>query len=50
MATAEALLLALENPELRARAAAINLERLSQKAEVNLVRTQMEVFYQRLIG
>ncbi|MEN4041683.1 MAG: glycosyltransferase [Anaerolineaceae bacterium] len=49
-ATAEALLLAAGSPELRARAAAVNLERLAARAEVNLVRTQMEVFYQRLAG
>jgi hypothetical protein len=48
-AAADALLLAAENPDLRTRAAGINLERLS-RAEVNLVRSQMEVFYQRLPG
>jgi glycosyltransferase involved in cell wall biosynthesis len=49
-ATAEALLLAVENPELRLNAATINLERLAARADVDLVRTQMEVFYQRLAG
>ncbi|HSV85116.1 MAG TPA: glycosyltransferase [Levilinea sp.] len=48
--TAEALLLAAGSAELRERAAAANLERLAVRAEVNLVRTQMEVFYQRLAG
>jgi glycosyltransferase involved in cell wall biosynthesis len=46
---ADALVLAAENTQLRARAAEINLQRLS-RAEVNLVRSQMEVFYQRLAG
>jgi glycosyltransferase involved in cell wall biosynthesis len=48
-ATADALLLAAENPDLRASAAEMNLERL-RRADINLVRTQMEVFYQRLAG
>jgi hypothetical protein len=48
-AAADALVLAAENTQLRARAAEINLQRLS-RAEVNLVRSQMEVFYQRLAG
>jgi glycosyltransferase involved in cell wall biosynthesis len=47
---AEALLLAIEKPELRQKAAGINLDRLAGRAEINLVRTQMEVFYQRLAG
>jgi glycosyltransferase involved in cell wall biosynthesis len=49
-ATAEALLMAIDHPEMRQNAAGINLERLASRAEIKLVRTQMEVFYQRLAG
>jgi glycosyltransferase involved in cell wall biosynthesis len=45
---AEAALLALEKPELRARASEINLNLICERAEVGLVRSQMEVFYRRL--
>jgi len=48
-ALAEALLLALERPGLRKRAAERNLEIIRQRAEVNLVRSQIQVFYQRLL-
>jgi glycosyltransferase involved in cell wall biosynthesis len=47
-ALAEAVLLALEKPELRARAAELNLDLIRQRAEVGLVRSQIEVFYRRL--
>lgn len=46
---AEAVRLALENPELRQQAARINLDIIRQRAEVNLVRAQVEVFYQGLV-
>jgi len=46
---AEAVLAALEKPELRARAADINLDLVRQRAEVGLVRSQIEIFYQRLV-
>jgi glycosyltransferase involved in cell wall biosynthesis len=45
---AEALLLALENNTLRSKAAEINMQQVRERAEVNLVRSQVEVFYQRL--
>jgi glycosyltransferase involved in cell wall biosynthesis len=45
---AEAVLLALEKPELRNRAAELNLDLIRQRAEVGLVRSQIEVFYRRL--
>lgn len=45
---AEAILLALDQPELRTRAAEINSEIVRQRAEVSLVRSQLQVFYNRL--
>jgi hypothetical protein len=42
-------LLALEHPELRSSAAEANLKIIQQHAEVNLVRSQIQVFYKRLI-
>jgi hypothetical protein len=47
-ALAEALILALENPAMRTRAAELNLEIIRQRAEISLVRAQLEVFYQRI--
>lgn len=49
-AVAEAFLLALENPELRRKAAEINLELIRQRAEISQVRAQLEVFYQWVWG
>jgi glycosyltransferase involved in cell wall biosynthesis len=46
-ALAEAILLALDQPQLRSRAAEINLNQIRQRAEVNMVRAQVEVYYQR---
>ena len=47
-ALAEALILALENPAMRTRAAELNLEIIRRRAETSLVRAQLEVFYQRV--
>lgn len=47
---AEAFLLALEQPELRLRAAAINLDCIRERAEISRVRAQLEVFYQWVWG
>jgi glycosyltransferase involved in cell wall biosynthesis len=44
---AEAVILALENPSLRETARDRNRELVRQRAEVNLVRAQMKVFYQQ---
>jgi glycosyltransferase involved in cell wall biosynthesis len=44
---AEAVILALENPSLREKARDRNRELVRQRAEVNLVRAQMKVFYQQ---
>lgn len=49
-ALAEALILALENPTMRTHAAELNLEIIRQRAEMNLVHAQLEVFYQRIKG
>jgi hypothetical protein len=49
-ALAEALILALENPTMRTHAAELNLEIIRKRAETNLVRAQLEVFYQRIKG
>lgn len=49
-AVAEAFLLALESPDLRARAAELNLDLIHRRAEVSTVRAQMEVFYQWVWG
>jgi len=48
-ALAEAVLEALEKPEMRLKAREINLALIRERAEVNLVRSQMEVFYRRLV-
>jgi glycosyltransferase involved in cell wall biosynthesis len=45
---AEALHLALERAPLRAHAAEINQQLIRERAEVNLVRSQVQVFYQRV--
>ena len=45
---AEALAAALDRPGLRSSAAEINLRLIQQRAEANLVRSQVQVFYQRL--
>jgi glycosyltransferase involved in cell wall biosynthesis len=47
-AVAEAILLALDNPELRSAAAEVNQAVVQQRAETGLVRAQTEVFYQRI--
>lgn len=47
-ALAEAVLIALNQPELRAAAAEQNFRLVSERAEIGLVRAQIEVFYQRL--
>ena len=47
---AEALLLAFDNPGLRQSAAEHNLELIRERAEVNYVRAQAQVFYERLVG
>lgn len=49
-ALAEALLFALERHELRQRAAEINLEIVRERAEINYIRTQTEIFYQSIIS
>ncbi|HWQ45213.1 MAG TPA: glycosyltransferase [Longilinea sp.] len=49
-ALADAIILALENPGLRATAAERNLQIIAEKAETNLVRAQVQVFYQSLIN
>lgn len=49
-ALAEALLLALEHPELRSTAAEINQRIIRERAEANLVRAQVQVFYQQVLG
>lgn len=46
---AEAILTAIENPALRSSAAEINLDLIRRRAEMNLVRSQVEVFYRRLV-
>lgn len=45
---ADALLLALENPQLGRQAAEINLNLIRERAEIGLVRAQLQVFYQRV--
>jgi glycosyltransferase involved in cell wall biosynthesis len=47
---AEAVLLALDQPTLRSAAAEANLEIIRSRAETGFVRSQMEVFYRRVIG
>ena len=49
-ALAEAVLLALQNQKLRSEAAELNLALIQQRGEVGLVRTQVEVFYQRVLA
>jgi glycosyltransferase involved in cell wall biosynthesis len=49
-ALAEAVLIALDRPELRAAAAEKNRRIVSERAESSMVRAQIEVFYQRLAG
>ncbi len=49
-ALAEAVLLALEHPNLRVAAGEKNMRLVSERAEANLVRAQIEVFYQRMAG
>ncbi|MCC6147526.1 MAG: glycosyltransferase family 4 protein [Anaerolineaceae bacterium] len=44
---AAAVILALEDPALRTRAAELNLELISSRAEISLVRAQIETFYRR---
>ncbi len=48
-ALADAVLQALDRPELRLKAKEINLGLIRERAEVNLVRSQIEVFYRRLV-
>jgi glycosyltransferase involved in cell wall biosynthesis len=48
-ALAEAVLLALDNPELRSNATELNLEIIRSRAESGLVRTQVECFYRRFV-
>jgi glycosyltransferase involved in cell wall biosynthesis len=48
-ALAEALVLALENPDLREQAAEANRSIIQERAELNLVRSQIAVFYERLL-
>jgi glycosyltransferase involved in cell wall biosynthesis len=47
-ALAEALLLALENNNLRSSAAEINQRLIRERAETNLVRTQLQSFYEQV--
>jgi glycosyltransferase involved in cell wall biosynthesis len=47
-ALAEAVLLALDHPELRSAAAEMNLKIVSERAEVGTARAQVQVFYQRI--
>ncbi|HNT54147.1 MAG TPA: glycosyltransferase family 4 protein [Anaerolineaceae bacterium] len=47
---AEALVLALNNPPLRKRAAEINLDLVTRRAELQYSRAQMQVFYQQLVA
>jgi glycosyltransferase involved in cell wall biosynthesis len=47
-ALAEALLLALEHPELRARAAEINQQLVAERAEVGAIRVRLADFYQNI--
>ncbi len=49
-ALAEAVLAALNRPELRASAAETNMRLVAERAEAGMVRAQIEVFYQRLAG
>ncbi len=49
-ALADAIVTALGAPALRASAAEANLEIICQRADVDLVHSQMEVFYQQVLG
>lgn len=49
-ALADALVVALDNPDLLAGAAEKNLQIIRQRAEAGMVRAQIEIFYQRLAG
>jgi len=49
-ALADALVVALDSPELLAGAAEKNLQLVRQRAEAGMVRAQIEIFYQRLVG
>lgn len=49
-ALADALLTALEHPELRTAAAGINQKLIRERAEVNLVRAQMQIFYEQVLA
>ncbi len=49
-ALAEAIITALNNPALRCAAAEANLEIIRQRADANLVRSQMEAFYEQVLG
>jgi glycosyltransferase involved in cell wall biosynthesis len=46
---AKAVLLALGQPDLRKTAAEFNLRLIRERAETNLVRSQIQVFYQRFV-
>lgn len=48
-ALAEAVLLALESPDLRSKAADTNLEIIRSRAESGMVQTQIECFYRRFV-
>jgi len=47
-ALADALVVALDNPDMLASAAEKNLQLIRQRAEAGMVRAQIEIFYQRL--
>ncbi len=49
-ALADAVVTALDNPHLLAQAAEKNLQIIRERAEAGLVRAQIEIFYQRLVG
>ena len=49
-ALADALVVALDNPDLLSNAAEKNLQLIRQRAEAGMVRAQIEIFYQRLAG
>ncbi len=50
VALADAIVAALGSPNLRASAAEANIEVIRQRADASLVRSQMEVFYQQVLG
>ena len=49
-ALAEAVLLALENSQLRASAAQINMGLVAARAEADMVRERVRTFYRQLAG